>query len=63
MKKMSRKLQLRKETLRNISSEQLQHVIGGDTGSLSCGGPDCEPADDTTWYRPPENEVIDNIHS
>jgi hypothetical protein len=54
VKELARKLKLRRETLRNISGELLQHVAGGDTGSLSCGGNDCEPPYKVPDYQEPD---------
>jgi hypothetical protein len=54
VKEPARKLKLRRETLRNISGELLQHVAGGDTGSLSCGGNDCEPPYKVLDYQEPD---------
>jgi hypothetical protein len=44
-----KKLTLSRETLRTLSDKQLKGVAGGDTGSLSCGGPDCwQPTTEAT---------------
>ena len=36
-----KKLTLSKQTLKNLSDAHLKKIVGGDTGSLSCGGADC----------------------
>jgi hypothetical protein len=54
VKEPARKLTVRRETLRTISTERLEHVAGGDTGSLSCGGMDCEPANKVFDYQEPD---------
>jgi hypothetical protein len=42
MKKTNRsKLNLQRESVRNLSSSDLTVIAGGDSGSLSCTGTDC----------------------
>ena len=37
----AKKLTLHRETLRTLSGASLGRARGGDSGSLSCTGPDC----------------------
>jgi hypothetical protein len=41
---VGKKLSFSRESLRSLSAKDLGRVQGGDSGSLSCTGPDCSSA-------------------
>ena len=54
----TKKLTLHCETLRTLSGASLGRARGGDSGSLSCTGPDCGGGGGTSI----EIEITNTIH-
>ncbi len=54
MKKKLVKLDVRRETLRNLDQEGLAALVGGATHNNCCSS--------HCWYQPPETECCDTQH-